>query len=640
MNQQLKLLKDKDKVNQYDIQRAEALLQIEMKRLALEDKRNNKTKLRLRRDSQGNYSYKYVSDEGDAAKAQEELQKAQIDLYNLTKKSMIDNQKELLSTYKDWQSAVKDVTLDTTLTVEQQQQRISELNHYYGDIMNGITADNYQYRKYLSEDAYNSLANTYLTDASNFENALLSEENAMDKTYNDKFAALYLANVENFDNMTQQQKEILIGKMVPQWDSSIQTMAEAFTGAGGFEETVIDSFGRLADVRNNYEQDLTNLEQKASVDFQNIQDYTDETIEKTLELIQDNDEVLAKEADHVQSIQNIIEAVRELKQEWGLAKTAGEQAVSVANDYLRANNSGETDEFWDSHEDLTPSDYDQDDGELIDESDINDSVPSVPSSPSTSSTTTTPAKQPDKKDNQKKNKPREISQKPTFQDYADPLKVPADWPVEGHSKRKVNLNDKDTIQKIAYTAITPSGGWQAYHKETGFGTWAHNLVYKIGDKAEQAVYKLVVKYRGTDPESQKYLQSLYAKYDPQCDQIMAKYGYAAFKTGGYTGDWADGSGRIGILHEKELILNQSDTKNILSAVNIVRSMNELLSGVGQGFNTLGSSYNLKMRSNTSGLSQNVTISASFPNVNSREQIENAFNNLINRASQYAYNTRR
>jgi len=99
---------------------------------------------------------------------------------------------------------------------------------------------------------------------------------------------------------------------------------------------------------------------------------------------------------------------------------------------------------------------------------------------------------------------------------------------------------------------------------------------------------------------------------------VAKYGYAAFKTGGYTGDWADGSGRIGILHEKELILNQSDTKNILSAVNIVRSMDELLRGIGQSFNTLGSSYNVRMRSMSDGLNQNVTISANFPNVNSRE----------------------
>jgi len=85
---------------------------------------------------------------------------------------MIDNQKELLSTYKDWQSAVKEVTLDTTLSVEDQNKRIEELNRYYGAIINDITTDNYEYRKYLSKDAYDSLAQTYLNDKINFENTL------------------------------------------------------------------------------------------------------------------------------------------------------------------------------------------------------------------------------------------------------------------------------------------------------------------------------------------------------------------------------------------------------------------------------------------------------------------------------------
>jgi hypothetical protein len=35
------------------------------------------------------------------------------------------------------------------------------------------------------------------------------------------------------------------------------------------------------------------------------------------------------------------------------------------------------------------------------------------------------------------------------------------------------------------------------------------------------------------------------------------------------------------------------------------------------------------------LEQNVKIEASFPNVQDRNEIEEAFNNLINRASQYA-----
>jgi len=63
MQEQLKFLKDKEKISQYDIDRANTLLDIEVKRLALEEQRNQKTRLRLRRDAQGNYTYEYTGAE-------------------------------------------------------------------------------------------------------------------------------------------------------------------------------------------------------------------------------------------------------------------------------------------------------------------------------------------------------------------------------------------------------------------------------------------------------------------------------------------------------------------------------------------------------------------------------------------------
>ena len=46
---------------------------------------------------------------------------------------------------------------------------------------------------------------------------------------------------------------------------------------------------------------------------------------------------------------------------------------------------------------------------------------------------------------------------------------------------------------------------------------------------------------------------------------------AAFDTGGYTGSW-DSSGRLAMLHQKEIVLNAHDTENFLAAVNIVRDI--------------------------------------------------------------------
>jgi len=66
-----------------------------------------------------------------------------------------------------------------------------------------------------------------------------------------------------------------------------------------------------------------------------------------------------------------------------------------------------------------------------------------------------------------------------------------------------------------------------------------------------------------------------------------------FASGGYTGNWSDGSGKMAFLHEKELVLNQEDTENILAAVgmmrDITRSIDEgVLAAIGSLAMRLGS----------------------------------------------------
>ena len=109
----------------------------------------------------------------------------------------------------------------------------------------------------------------------------------------------------------------------------------------------------------------------------------------------------------------------------------------------------------------------------------------------------------------------------------------------------------------------------------------------------------------------------------------------SFKSGGYTGAWGS-YGKLALLDEKELILNKGDTSNFLASMEVLErilsiidlhSANAQLSGVlsAPGFNHM----------NERSIEQNVHIEASFPGVQDRNEIEEAFNNLINQASQYA-----
>lgn len=115
---------------------------------------------------------------------------------------------------------------------------------------------------------------------------------------------------------------------------------------------------------------------------------------------------------------------------------------------------------------------------------------------------------------------------------------------------------------------------------------------------------------------------------------LQKLGISTFSTGGYTGDWGP-EGKLAILHEKEVVLNAEDTSNLLHAVSFIRDIISMIDSQASS----ASLYNListpGVTSSNEVLEQTVTIHAEFPNATNHNEIEEAFNNLVNRASQYA-----
>lgn len=106
-----------------------------------------------------------------------------------------------------------------------------------------------------------------------------------------------------------------------------------------------------------------------------------------------------------------------------------------------------------------------------------------------------------------------------------------------------------------------------------------------------------------------------------------------FRSGGYTGTWND-DGKLAFLHQKELVLNADDTENMLASIQLVRQIAKQLDFNSQQISTLSSS-GFTVSSQDGTLEQNVRIEASFPNATDRYEIQEAFNTLVNVASQYA-----
>lgn len=112
-----------------------------------------------------------------------------------------------------------------------------------------------------------------------------------------------------------------------------------------------------------------------------------------------------------------------------------------------------------------------------------------------------------------------------------------------------------------------------------------------------------------------------------------------YDTGGYTGNWNSSQGKLAILHEKELVLNKEDTKNILGTVELVRKLSQKIDLNAQtaryAFNYHPIINNPKLTDRELQVNQTVSITAEFPNAQNRTEIEEAFTTLINQASQFA-----
>lgn len=129
-------------------------------------------------------------------------------------------------------------------------------------------------------------------------------------------------------------------------------------------------------------------------------------------------------------------------------------------------------------------------------------------------------------------------------------------------------------------------------------------------------------------------------------KYFTQRGYSAygakFASGGYTGEWGT-DGRLAVLHQKELVLNQDDTLNMLSAVKAIRDiagLNEsisqtIASSIGQLImHTIaagGGNFNSGTNNNTNNV---FNITAEFPNADDVQTIRDAILSLPNLASQF------
>lgn len=532
MDEELDKLREKDKLTQYEVDRANALFDLELKKIALEEAQRNKSTMRLRRDSQGNYSYQYVSDQDAIADAQAEVEEAQNSLYNLDKEAYQENLDQLLSIYTEWQEKVEEINIKYKDDEAERQRQLALINEHYGNMITGLTKQNTEIRNNLMSSTF----------------AELSRLRGID--------------LEEFQNLSDEEKRIIMESMVPQWNNGVQIMADKFIGNGtgsGFIDGCEVAFGKLNDATANYQQSLDNLANAAGVDLEMISTGQQTLLSEIEQLTTDNDiligqyeETLSKLEDNVRATEDWVKACQDLAREAAnamakviaLQQTESARAASFGS---KNSNSGGNGGF--NKDSSNSSTKDKNNGNSGSNPDGNENPKNNP------------------------NKDSKIDRRPPY------------YYRTSSDSKSVSIYFRDKI----------------------------SLAAKMGanDLLRHPVYKNATR----------------------------------FKTGGYTGEWTNGDrdGRLALLHQKELILNAEDTKNILNTVDMVRSLNDSMNS--RMFNLFNASaidklYNLLAEREEAPIEQNIEIHASFPGVTVEREIEEAFDNLLTRMTQQVFKTKR
>ena len=518
MDEQLGILRNKEKVTQYDVERAEKLLQIEQARIALQDMQSAKTTLRLKRDSQGNYSYQYVADDEGVDDARSKLAEAQNDLYNFDKERYKSNLDDMLAAWKDFQSEYKDIIDDVSLTEEQRIRNLALLREQYGQYINDKTLENAVIRGNLQQSAFND------------------------------YAALYDMDVQNYQKMTDDERNILMGELVPMWKSGIQEMADTITGEGGFLPACQDGFEAIEEATQDYKDELSNMADVAGISLAEVKTGVDDLASTFGNLVEANDDLITRMNTEINTIQGLKNAAANLVKEYQNVYGAAVNAVSGINDYIRAQ-----------------------------------------------------------------------------QAEAAAAVSAAQYKYNGIVNAAAKA--RQTLNSLGFDM---SGSSAAGGGGSGSGTGGSGGSSGLGGASSSPLSR----------SAQRDVHISTAWENGRATQVNWYYDkkgrIVRMASGGYTGDWNSSDGKLAVLHEKELVLNEKDTSNILNVVKIVRSISDSLKiNTAQRLFGLKVSSNRTTSNNATDPQQNVHIEATFPNVDSKRQIEEAFDDLINLAAQRA-----
>lgn len=541
MKEQLAYLREKKNISEYDVAYANAQLEILQKRIALEEAQKNKSQMKLKRDSQGNYGYVYTANQDDVAGAEGDLLDAQNNAYNLSKDQMKQTQDDSLSALQDAKNLINQIWNDANLTLEEKKKRTQTIIDSLKEYLAGTSEQLSTAEKNIINDFIGMVE-------------LMTDENA--ERLEDVYDQIINGNIDAFDQIDTR------------WSTSL---TEWLQHMDEFNASTDSMFDGLIDNANNYQDQIDQVGDLVETDFNDMSDSIQNAVDKTNDLA-------ASTSDFINQLKNDSGAIKEYE---NVLQEYANKIADVTNE-MKAYK----DQVNDLSNKLTAKEQEN--------ANLN-------------------------------------SQVSDLQSQLDQYK---NGSGSGGGGGSGSLADGAQV-----------GDWVGFNGWYYYDSWGASPAgnHYSGQAGSVRIDNYSnTRYGGSARQTGGYDVHITGANGWDLGWVKESQ---LFDTGGYTGTWTDGSdtaknGKLAWLHQKEIVLNQEDSYNILKAVNSVRAMTEnLKSGAFDAIisrlNDQGS-YLIDPNENKQDIEQHVDITATFPNVKSADEVEAAILSLTDQAVQYSF----
>ncbi len=636
MQAQVKALQAKTKLSKYDVDLANAKYETLVAEIALQEAQANKTKMQLQRDSQGNYSYVYSQDENAIADAQSKLEEARVNEWNIIKEKNDSIVSDFSTQMKNFEDALKKAYMDNKddpKTRETEIKKIiSEFKPIFGGLGNQWSTARDDMAEWIASDK--GISVTSVTDDMikgyypNWNNNMVDMLTKLGNSNSFEEMANQIAKEANEKTAEYQTQ---VNEILNTTKTSLADIKNGIYGEGGDSElsSIKDKDERIAKAA---ETNMNKLEALKNTVTEKYNDFMNKYGNLAKGYLKQSQEWLKKINDATQKYQKSIDKnVSSIKSAMSDVTNAIENSRVTEEDIKKA--------VSDALAGYTGSNY----SDSADNGIMTTKPDGMPTS--------------DWEAYKKKNK--------ILNKY--PSGMPSDvFEKEGYKFETTNDNSSQSSH-VNYEGSSAGMPQEARLFANGFkqdlvtGKW----IKKIGEYSNKDIFGKTIKYLYYQgPNGQLYYrdskdlilkQVSLMKDLPYIDKMgafLSNTYRSSYDTGGYTGDWSGSTGeykngRWALLHPKELVLNRDDTKNFLTAIEGVRSMSDIISMLDSYSNARYSmiadnikspNINTTNTDNSSSVTQNIAINADFSGLHDAQELENAIDNLSNKALQYAYKT--